>query len=217
MAGKDEKAEPKSPGEAASSPGRDASDASSREPTASPGTASFPELESTSFSPGDSPEPAERVGDDEHELELAPPEPIVWTPERAGFLLRGAGFALHSADGASSEEGGEELWRMTEADLDAMGPPLAAILNRYDAARRLAGLSEEGALAFGLAAYAKRNLATRGRVLASARAREEGTVLDETGTPWERQEPDDESWREGGQGRAPEPPTFGRPDPPAGS
>lgn len=216
MAG--EETEPRSPSEATKSAGPGGSDVSSRAPTDSRGTrADFPELESRPFNPGDSPEPAERVGVDEGELDLAPPEPIVWTPERAGYLLRGAGFALHAADGAASEEGGDDLWRMTEADLEAMGPPLAAILNRYDAARRLAGLSEEGALAFGLAAYAKRNLATRGRVLAIARARDEGTVLDESAPPFQRPEPGDDAWREGREGQPPGPPPFGAPDPPAGT
>ncbi len=152
-------------------------------------------LEPATFEPGAEPHPP--LDADLDEFEAPEPEPIVWSPERAGYILKGAGFLLHSADGASRKEGGDELWKMTESDLEAMGPPLANILNRYDAARRLAGLSDEGALAFGMLGYAKRNLATRGRILTEEREAEEAKEP----PLWERPaEPPQDAWREGGPG-----------------
>lgn len=98
------------------------------------------------------------------DYDAPPPEPLEWTPERAGALVRGFGFVLHSADGLAHEPGGEELWRATMADAEAIGPPLARILNRYAPARRLAGVSDEAELAFGVVPYVKRNLQLRGRL-----------------------------------------------------
>jgi len=137
----------------------------------STGTGSNPfGLEAGSFTPSEEPQPA--VVDVDEVAELPPAEPLDWTAERAGYVLRGAGLALHTADPLSREPAGAELWRMTEADLEAMAPPLAAIANRYAPARRLAGFSEEGALAFGMLAYARRHLQTRGRVAGDARKKE---------------------------------------------
>jgi hypothetical protein len=106
------------------------------------------------------------------DYEPPPPQLIEWTPERAAAIVRGAGYLLHASDGVAREPGGERLWRATEEDAAAIGPPLARILNRYDAARRLAGVSDEAELTFALGAYAKRNLALRGRLLAEKAERE---------------------------------------------
>lgn len=121
------------------------------------------------------PDDAPPVRDAREEIEYEPPlpEPVEWTAERAGAIFRGGAFLLHAADPLSREPGGAELWRATADDVDAIGPPLARILNRYAPARQLAGFSDEGELAFGMLAYAKRNLGTRGRLVAAKKAREE--------------------------------------------
>jgi hypothetical protein len=123
------------------------------------------------FVPPDEEQPAEIDLADGYDA--APAEPIEWTPERAGALVKGAGFMLHAADPVAREPEAAELWRATEADVEAIGPPLSRILNRYAPARALAGVSDEAELAFGMLAYAKRNLATRGRAISAKRERDE--------------------------------------------
>jgi hypothetical protein len=109
--------------------------------------------------------------DDDYEAE--PPAPLEWTPERAGSVVRGIGFALHKSDGLHHEPGGEELWRATAEDVDMIAPPLSRILNRYAPARRLAGVTDEAELAFGVIAYTRENLALRGRLVRQRAEREE--------------------------------------------
>jgi len=120
------------------------------------------------FEPADDETPPVAAADLElgDEYEPQPPQLIEWTPERAAAIVKGAGYLLHASDGAAREPGGDELWRATDGDATAIGAPLARILNRYDAARRLAGVSDEAELTFALGGYAKRNLALRGRLLA---------------------------------------------------
>jgi hypothetical protein len=128
-------------------------------------------LEEDVWTPPEGPLPAEA----EPEPDYRPPsqELIEWTPERCGFLVRGGGFLLHTADGLSREPEGTDLWKATEDDIDAIAPPLARILNRYEPARRLAGVADEGELALGMAAYVRRNLVERGRVAGAKHQREE--------------------------------------------
>lgn len=178
-------AESKSRSSDGSNASTDASSASSTEPAGlrlDPGDPFTPPKERPPVA--DATEPFEP-------FEAAPPEPIEWTPERAGAIVRAGGFLLHSADPYGSEEGGEELWRATEADCDAIGAPLSRILNRYAPARRLAGVSDEAELAFGMLAYAKRNLSTRGRLVALKREREGvATELEwGPGSPGEKEPP----------------------------
>jgi hypothetical protein len=152
-----------------------ASTASSRSPL---------ELERDRFEP-----PADTAADtgaaELEPYEALPPEPLEWTPERAGAVVRGGAFLLHQADPLAHEEGGDELWRTTDADVDAIGPPLARILNRYAPARQLAGASDEVELALALGGYAKRNMALRGRLVRAKRQREE----DQPGPEWPAPEP----------------------------
>lgn len=127
-------------------------------------------LEEDDWLPPENPLPADDDIDD-----YVPPPPVLleWTPERAGAIVRAGGYMLHAADGLSREPGGDDLWRATEADVNAMAPPLARILNRYAPARRLAGVADEGELAFAMIAYARHNLAERGRLASAKRRREE--------------------------------------------
>lgn len=122
------------------------------------------------FEPPQEGQPAQLGGETAYEPPA--PELIEWTPERAGAIVRAGGFLLHNADSIAQEPEALELWRATEADVEAIGPPLARILNRYAPARRLAGVSDEAELAFGLMAYARRNLATRGRAVQAKKERE---------------------------------------------
>ena len=126
-------------------------------------------LEADTFEPAENAIPADdSVADD---YDPPPRELLEWTPERAGSVVRAGGFMLHAADGLSREPEGHELWRATETDVAAMAPPLARILNRYAPARRLAGVADEGELAFAMIDYARRNLADRGRVAGAKRHR----------------------------------------------
>lgn len=141
------------------------------------------------FEPPDGPTPPAHAADLEHGEDYGPASPdlIEWTPERAAAMLRGGGFLLHVADGLSRAKPPEhiedpradcgcdacQLWRLTERDALDAGAPLARILNRYEPARRLAGVADEAELGFALLAYAKRNLSARARLLEDKRAREE--------------------------------------------
>lgn len=128
------------------------------------------ELERGAWRPPDEPPPVRTAA--EHEAEEAyvpaPPELIEWTPERAAAVLRGGFFIVHTVDPVSRLPGGGELWRMTQADALEAGSPLARILNRYEPARRLAGVSDEAELAMILLAHTRRELAARGRIVAAA-------------------------------------------------
>lgn len=127
----------------------------------------------------------DEVSDD---FEPPPPELLEWTPERAASVVRAGGFILHMADGLSREPEGAALWKATADDIEQIAPPLARILNRYEPARRLAGLSDEGELAFGMIAYARRNLVERGRVAGEKRLRDEAAEQ-EAGASWPEQPP----------------------------
>jgi hypothetical protein len=127
-------------------------------------------IESDEFEPPEHEVPPVIELDDPYEPEA--PELVVWTPERAAAILKGGGFLLHAADPIAREPEAVELWRATEDDVAAMAPPLSRILNRYAPARALAGVSDEAELAFGMLAYAKRNLVTRGRAVNAKRERE---------------------------------------------
>lgn len=150
-------------------------------------------LEPDAWQPPEGPLPADTETGDVFEPE--PPQALEWTPERAGALVRAGGFLLHTADGLTREPEGSDLWRATEADVDAIAPPLSRILNRYAPARRLAGVSDEAELALGLMAYARKNLADRGRVVSAKKHRDElaaeHATTDAAGTvvTWPEQEP----------------------------
>ncbi len=143
-------------------------------------------LEGEEWQPPDRPTPAEPIPVDD--FEPPPAEPLEWTPERAEAIVRAGGFLLHTADGLSREPGGEELWRATEADLQAIAPPLARILNRYEPARRLAGVSDETELAIGLMGYTRRNLAERGRLITPRRQTEDAAA--QGAGVWPEERPD---------------------------
>lgn len=144
-------------------------------------------LEHDDWTPPEQPQPA----DDEltPPYEAQPRELIEWTPERAGSVVRMGGFLLHTADGLSREPEGDRLWKATEDDIEAIGPPLARILNRYEPARRLAGVADEGELALGMIAYARRNLAERGRIVTAKKARDEAAET-ATGAAWPERPPE---------------------------
>ncbi len=81
------------------------------------------------------------------------------------------------------------MWKATEQDARDAGEPLARILNRYDGARRLAGMVDEAEFAAAMFAYAKRNLKLRGRVIHHAKTEQRdiprygGEAFDEMGGP----------------------------------
>lgn len=132
-------------------------------------------LERAEWREPESREPIPAAGRPELLEDYEPParEPIEWTPDRAGAIVRGAGFTLHKIDGLHLEPGGEELWRATAEDAEAIGAPLSRILNRYAPARELAGYADEAELTLALVAYTRDNLALRGRLVKQRRDRGE--------------------------------------------
>ena len=137
---------------------------------AEPTVVDFPEFEGARFEPGETPDPPTSPT-----LELAPAADLIeWTPERAAAIVRGLGYTLHTFDPAAHLEGGEELWRATEAEAREIGAPLSRILARYEPARRLAGVVDEAELGAAFVSYAKRNMRERGRVVMAAKEAEEG-------------------------------------------
>lgn len=171
---------PRDPQPGKKTPPEEAASAKTSEPERSgrPGRSSAPNAlgvdPGSPFAPEKERPPVARARDLEdagEDYEPAAPELIEWTPERAGNIIKAIGWALHQADGLSDpidgDELGAELWKATEDDAIAIGTPLARILNRYQPARRLAGVSDEAELAFAFAGYARRNLALRGRIAAT--------------------------------------------------
>jgi CubicO group peptidase (beta-lactamase class C family) len=146
-------------------------------------------LEDDHFEPSDDPQPAELHSGDDYE----PPPPadvFEWTPERAGAVIKAGGFVLHTADSMSHEPGGETLWKATEQDALDAGAPLSRILNRYEPARRLAGVVDEAEFAAAMFSYAKRNLGQRGQLVRQKRQRQAAAESAAGDTAWqERDEP----------------------------
>lgn len=98
-----------------------------------------------------------------------PPAPAAALEELPGWdeptvrsLLHGQGLIVHQALAADKESG---EWIYTEAELSAIAPPLARILNRYDATRAAAGTGDEIALLIGLTGHVARSIAERRAVL----------------------------------------------------
>jgi hypothetical protein len=152
----------------------------------SSGTTSDPNplgLERDPWYPKQDPQPADTSGVDDY----VPPAPelLEWTPDRAGAIVRAGGFLLHTADPLARDPVAQELevdlWRATEDDVSAIAPPLARILNRYAPARRLAGVSDEMELAFGMIGYLRENLADRGRIVTTKRRQEAEQADDQAG------------------------------------
>ena len=147
---------PRDPQPGKKTPPEEAASAKTSEPERSgrPGRSSAPNAlgvdPGSPFAPEKERPPVARARDLEdagEDYEPAAPELIEWTPERAGNIIKAIGWALHQADGLSDpidgDELGAELWKATEDDAIAIGTPLARILNRYQPARRLAGVSDE--------------------------------------------------------------------------
>lgn len=158
------------------------SNGSTRESSAS--TSNPLGLEQDHWTPSEQAQPADPGGVDDY---IAPPPQILeWTPDRAGAIVRAGGFLLHTADPVARDQVAHELeidlWRATEDDVSAIAPPLARILNRYEPARRLAGVSDEMELAFGMIGYLRENLADRGRILTTKRHQDDQAQEDAGGT-----------------------------------
>jgi hypothetical protein len=77
-----------------------------------------------------------------------------------------AGDGLHAAFGV-----GEYDWLMTQRDLDRIAPPLTRIINRYEAAKIVAGFSDEAAVVMGVGLWGWRSVLERVAVI---RAQERG-------------------------------------------
>jgi hypothetical protein len=107
-----------------------------------------------------------------HALPELPPE---WEVDTLRQILTAKGSLIHSIAGV-----GEQDWHYTEADLQAIAPPLARILNRYPVTRAAAGTGDEIALTIGLGGYVSRSYRERRAVLA-AEAEQEPVPI--TGQP----------------------------------
>jgi hypothetical protein len=89
------------------------------------------------------------------------PEPVLLVEEDTirSLLLNGGDMA-HTIAGV-----GELDWAMTERDLERIAPPLTRIVNRYPAVARVAGRSDEAAVAIGVGMYSWRSMIERRAVL----------------------------------------------------
>lgn len=111
------------------------------------------------FEPGpedDAPPAAGNVA----ELRPVPDEIPEWGEDTIGQLLNAKGELLHGAIGVADDD-----WRYTQADLAAIAPPLARILNRYPATRAAAGMGDPLALTIGVLGYGVRSTRERAAVL----------------------------------------------------
>jgi hypothetical protein len=129
------------------------------------------------------------LGDAGPDFQQAPPTPAtppidagaalaggeLWNVSRVKAILTAKGVLLHGAlavDKQSTE------WVYTQADLQAIAPPLTRILNRYEPTRVAAGAGDEMALGIGLLGYAARSISERRRALAQLDSDEPEPVPD---------------------------------------
>jgi hypothetical protein len=105
-------------------------------------------------------------------------EPILerWEEATVRTALHGAGEGLHLAIGV-----GETDWKMTQADLDRIAPPLTRIMNRYEPTARLAPYADPILVAQGAAQYAFRSMVARKAALAARGETYEGYAVDQAG------------------------------------
>ena len=108
---------------------------------------------------------------------LEPPE-VEWDEAALAGVLRAKGQVLHNLAGV-----GEHDWEYTEADLAAIAPPLARILNRYPVTRAAAGSADPIALAIAFGAYGVRSSRERSAVMQMIAEEEEAEPVPVTGVP----------------------------------
>ena len=85
--------------------------------------------------------------------ELVAPEVPQWEQETIEKFLEGAGAGLHQLLGQ-----GERDWKMTQADLDRIAPPLTRIVNRYEPTARLSPMADPLLVAHGVILYGWRSM-----------------------------------------------------------
>jgi hypothetical protein len=86
-----------------------------------------------------------------------------WTAPRIKSLLQAKGALVH---GVLAVDKSSQEWLYTAADLDAIAPALARIMNRYPATRAAAAGGDELAVAVGFAGYAARSYSERRAAIA---------------------------------------------------
>lgn len=101
--------------------------------------------------------------------EVEPEVVQLWDERRVRVLLGAKGAALHALVAVEKES---TEWVYTQRDLEAIAPPLTAILNRYDATRAAAAAGDELAVAIGFFGYAGRSWRERQQALARLAAQE---------------------------------------------
>jgi hypothetical protein len=89
-----------------------------------------------------------------------------WSANRIGSLLEAKGALLH---GALAKDKSSTEWLYTKADLAAIAPALARIMNRYPATRAAAAGGDELAVAMGFAGYGARSWSERRAAIALER------------------------------------------------
>jgi hypothetical protein len=112
--------------------------------------------------PGFQPSPEDAAPTPAEPTELHPVPDLIpeWEEATLGQLLSAKGELLHGAIGVAEED-----WRYTQADLAAIAPPLARILNRYPATRAAAAMGDPLALTIGVLGYGVRSTRERAAVL----------------------------------------------------
>jgi hypothetical protein len=97
-----------------------------------------------------------------------------WQEGQVRLLLTAKGSALHAVLAVDSES---EEWAYTEADLEAIAPPLTNILNRYEPTRAAAGAGDELAVAIGFGGYAARSWRERMAAIERLQAEREEQLI----------------------------------------
>lgn len=108
----------------------------------------------------------------------APVPELGWEEDSVRSILTAKGGAIHAVAGVSEED-----WIYTQADLDAIAPPLTRILNRYPVTQAAAGTGDELAVMIGLGGYAMRSYAERKAELEARAAQEEVPVSGRAAEP----------------------------------
>lgn len=118
------------------------------------------------FEPADERPPVAHAADLEADDEYRPPppEPVEWTAERAGAVLRGSFFLARVLDPVARELEGKalELWVIPPEQAVEVGEPLARIMNRYAPVRTLAGFADEAELGLTMGPLLAEHLKRRG-------------------------------------------------------
>lgn len=152
----------------------------------------FPIDPGPAFDDGERPEsPGPRVEEPEQVAVVD-----LWDERRVRQLLTAQGMVLH---GLVAVEKASTEWVHTARDLEAIAPPLTAILNRYEPTRAAAAAGDELALVVGVAGYATRSIRERRAAIAALEAQAPQPVTGVAADPGSGPEHDEAYLRQQGE------------------